>query len=213
MGIWQSIRGAFNRGDEPGFRPTAKEPAVVAKRFVLVVLITELADSIALELAGKRDDATAMRTRTLDQLLGLGFTPDDLEDRERQFVMSLRTGRVDGNEATAAMWRLECAGVLAWALALEPAILPVEQSVDLAPLRSRLPADAAALRAFADGATVRPLPELLAARHDWSVRWFTREVAPPSEERSRVLERVRAIRWLTEPALFELTSTPVLAGG
>jgi hypothetical protein len=28
-----------------------------------------------------------------------------------------------------------------------------------------------------------------------------------------VLERVRAIRWLTEPALFELTSTPVLAGG
>lgn len=199
-------------GDDGGFKPGAKVPAVVAKRFVVLVLVAELADSIALEVAGRRDAALAMRKRALDHLLGLGFTPGDLEECERRFVMSLRTGRVNQNDATAAMWRLECAGVLAWALGLETAILPVERSVELASLRSRLPADAAALRAFADGATVRPLPELLAARHEWSIQWPPLEVAPPGEARSRVLERMRSVRWLTEPALVELSATQVLAG-
>ena len=82
--------------------------------------------------------------------------------------------------------------------------------MELAPLRSRLPADTAALRTFADGATVRSLPELLAAHHEWSARWFPLEGAPPGEERSRVLERMRAIRWLTEPPLAELGATQVL---
>ncbi len=213
MGIWRAIRGAVSRGgDEGGFKPRAKDPGDVAKRYAVLVLVAELADSVTLEAAGGGARAVAMRTRALDQLLGLGFTPSDLEERERPFVMSLRSGKVDQSAVMAAMWRLECAGVLAWALGLETVILPSERSVELAPLRSKLPADAAAFRAFADGATVRPLPALLAARHEWSMRWFPIEGAPPGEVRSRVLERMRAIRWLTEPALLELSATQVLGG-
>lgn len=156
---------------------------MVARRFVLLVLVAELADSVALEVSGARADARTMRKRALDQLLGLGFTPGDFERGERSFVMSLRTGQVNRNDATAAMQRLECAGVLAWALGLEAAILPIEQRVELAPLRAHLPAEAATLRAFSDHATLRAMPELLAARHDCATQWFPREGAPPSEER------------------------------
>jgi hypothetical protein len=185
---------------------------MVAERFVLLVLVCELADSVILEVAGKRELAIAQRKETLDRLLGLGFTPLDLEVAERSFVMSLRTGKVDRDAAIGAMWRLECAGVLAWALGLEPAILPVDQHAELAPLKARLPADAAALRRFVDSATMRPLGSLMSARSEWQMRWFPLEVTEPSEKRSRVLERMRAIRWLTEPALAELSATQVLAG-
>jgi hypothetical protein len=219
MGIMRTLRRAFGRGDDQdddeddadGFTPGAKDPANVAKRFVLLVLVAELADSIVLEAAGARDEALAMRTHALDQLLRLGFTPGDLEEREWSFVMSLRTGNVDRNDATAALWRLECAGVLAWGIRACHGAPARRAFCGARPLRFRLPADAASLRAFADGATVRPLPDLLAARHEMSMRWFSLEGAPPSEKRSRVLERMRTIRWLTEPALLELSATQVLS--
>ncbi|HEY3805011.1 MAG TPA: DUF4272 domain-containing protein [Kofleriaceae bacterium] len=210
MGIWQAIRGVFRRGGgDEGFVPAAKQPSVVAKRFVLLVLVAELADSVAVEAAGAREDGRAMRTRALDQLLGVGFTPGDLEASERSFVMSLRTGKIAPNDAMAAAQRLECAGVLAWALELEPAILPVDRSAELASLRSRLPLDTAGWQAFSGAVSVRPLPELLAARHEWSTRWFELEVRPASDERQRVADRARAIRWLTEPELVELSATKV----
>lgn len=211
MGIWDAIRNVLGRSEEAdGFVPTAKSPAAVATRFVLVVLVADLAESVRLEASGAREDGLALRARTLDQLVGLGFSPADLEDDEQRFVMSLRSGRVARDAALAATWRLECAGVLAWALGLEAAILPIERSAESASLRALVPADAAAFRAFSGAATVRPISELMTAHREWSTRWFPLEIQPPSDERSRALERVRAIRWLTEPHVPSLSATTIV---
>jgi hypothetical protein len=191
------------------FKPVIKDREVIAKRFVITMLVTELADSVALETAGARDQALAMRKRALDELVALGWTPHDLETAEQRLAMGLHTGRVDQKDSIAAMWRLECAGVLAWALGLEAAIGPLDHKR----LRAHCPADAAAFRALVASATVRPLNTIMSARHEWSMRWFPMEPTPPSEERSQTLERVRALRWLTEADQVELSATPVLAGG
>jgi hypothetical protein len=139
--------------------------------------------------------------------VALGFTPNDLEADEKRLVFGLRTGRVERSAITAASWRLECAHVLAWALGLRNAI---DEAADLPSLRANLPANAAALEATCAETRVRPLEELLAARHEWSLKAFPLADAAPSEERSRTLERVRALRWLTEPDQHELSMTTVL---
>jgi len=208
MSLWSAIKGKLGRSTkEEFFTPVVKAPAIVAKRFVLLTVVTELADSVALEGAGGRDKAIAMRKQSLDHLIALGWKPDDLESAERRFVVGLNTGRVDPNDALAAMWRLEGAGVLAWALGLRERILPVEQSVDRADLRAACPEDAAGFLRFAETSTVRSLPQLMSARHEWSMRYFPIENAPPGEERSRIIERVRALRWITESAQAELSAT------
>jgi hypothetical protein len=91
---------------------------------------------------------------------------------------------------------------------LGPGELP-PTSISLDPLRALVPSTAAALQALATSAKAHPLAELLAARNELSMRWFPLEGAPDGEDRSRALERARAIRWLTEATCVELTSTSV----
>ena len=210
MGLWTAIKRRLGRAaDEEFFTPVLKEPTIVAKRFVLLVVVAELADSVALETAGGRDKAIEMRKRSLDYLVSLGWTPRDLESAEQRLALGLHTGKLDGNDALSAMWRLEGAGVLAWALGRQSAILPIDRHVDLPDLRAECPEDAAGFRRFAETAAVRPIHELMAARTEWSTRYFPIEHSLPSEERSRILERVRALRWLTESEQTELCATPV----
>jgi len=196
-------------GDEDGFVPRAKAPERVAKRLVVLILVTELADSVEVEMAGARDDAIAMRKRALDKLVALGMTPRDLESTEEQFAFGLHTGKVDRALASDAMWRAESAAVLAWALSLRDQILPSDRGEDPASLRAMFPKDAAAFTTFCQTAKLRPLAELLAARHEWMTQFFPVEAQAPSETRSRILERLRALRWLTEQEHDELCSTPV----
>lgn len=206
MGLWSSLKSAFGRNREPFFTPVPKDPAVVVKRFVVLVLMSELADSVALEHAGGVDQAIAMRKRTLDHLVALELAPSDLEPAEQRLAAGLRSGQIDERDAIGAMWRLECAGVLLWALGRVDEVLAVQEHVELAEVRSTVPADAAELRAFYDGARLRPQHELLAVFHQWSVKFFDVEHHAPSEARSRILERARAMRWLTDPALHELSA-------
>lgn len=220
MGLWARLKGAMGgeasntkdddeREHEEGFIPEAKPPKVVAKRFALLVVVTELADSVGVENAGAREEGIAMRKRALDQLVAFGMTPRDLESAEQRLAFGLHTGQVDGAAVTAAMWRLEDAAVLAWALGLRDTIPPVTEAADPQSLRSLVPTDAARFAEFCEKATIRPLGELLEARNEWAMKFFPVEHQGPGEERSRMLERVRALRWLTEAEQEELCSTPV----
>jgi len=215
--MWKKISSWFSTSaqadspppEESGFTPEAKSGAEIAKRFVLVVTMAELADGTFLEAGGDRSAGKAIQTRALDRLVAMGLGPGDLESRESQFALGVHQGRVDQQWATATAWRLECAQVLAWALGLAE-LLPVDAAAELAPLIELLPADAAGFRAFCDHATPRPLAELLTANGQWCQIFFPLEPAPPSEERSRAIERVRALRWLVEPDLVELSSIQVV---
>jgi len=195
--------------DDEGFVPEAKPPAVVAERFVLLVLLTDLADGVHAETVGARRDGIEKRKRALDHLVALGMRPDDLESAEQRLAWGVRTGQVEGGLAVSTMWRIEGAGVLAWALGLRQSIRPVGEAEEPDSLRSELPTNATTFEAFCRRATVRPLGELLVARHEWATRWFPVEQQGPHEERSRILERIRALRWLTEPEQDELCTTPV----
>jgi hypothetical protein len=155
--------------------------------------------------------ALAMRKRALDHEAELGFGVADLEPSEMFLVPSLRTGKIDLDEALAASWGLECAGALAWTLDLEPRILPMEELIERAPLAAWVPTYAAGSRAFADGATHRPIGEMVAARHESMRTWARLESSPPGDERKSALEPPRALRWLTEPSLVWLTETQVAA--
>jgi hypothetical protein len=224
MGLFEKIKGAFARStptasraahdtDEKGFTPTAKAPSVVAKRFVLLVLVAELADSVVLEGTGARNEAIAARKATFDALLRLGFGPDDLESAERTLALGLRSGRVEPVSVTAATWRLDCAAVLAWALGLRDLIPGESESIELAPLRSLVPFDRDAVSAlsFAAADSARSLSELMEQRHAWMMRMLPIMAGPPTETRSRVMERFRALLWLTDPNEDELCTVRVVA--
>lgn len=194
---------------DQGFTPTAKAPEVVAKRFVLLVLVARLSDSVALEQDGERDEAVALRKEALDHLVKLGFAPGDLEPSEREFVLSLRSGRVDSAAATAAAWRLDGAAVLAWSLGLRDSIPPEDEGVELEPLLALVPADREAFASFA-ASIGRPLAALMTERHAWMMRMLPLEIERPSQRRSRVIERFRALLWLTNPHEVELSSVQVV---
>lgn len=202
MGIWDAVKtmlgGQRAAGDaDEGFVPEPKAPPLVVRRFTQLVLMASLADTM---VAGKHPTARELQKAVLDHLVALGFTPRALEAVEQQLVFGLRSGQIEQSVVQGASWRLECAHVLAWALGLRA----LDADADLDSLRAALPADAAALEAMGTAATVRPLGELLAARHTWSLRAF--EPLPPGDERSQILERMRALRWLTEPEHQELTA-------
>jgi hypothetical protein len=195
--------------EEEGFVLEVKAPEVVAKRFVLVCLVSDLADTVELERAGGRTEAIATRKRTLDRLVAFGMTPNDLESAEQRLAFGLHTGKVEGALVIEAMWRLEDAAVLAWALGLRESILTVGEAAKPDGLKALLPKNATEFQSFCRSAKVRPLGELMKARNEWAVRFFPVENQGPSEERSRILERIRALRWLTEGEHKELCLTPV----
>lgn len=215
FGMAPPARGVAKEAkQDEGFTPTPKDPEVIATRFVLLVLVTQLADSVALERAGGKEQAVAMRKATLDHLVELGFGPGDLEPSERDFVMSLRSGRVDPAATTAATWRLECAAVLAWALGLRDSIPSEEEGVELEPLLALVPDDREAFAAFAVSTTrTRALAALMTEYRAWMMRMLPLEPQPPSETRSRVIERFRALMWLTNPHETELSSVEVVSRG
>jgi hypothetical protein len=142
----------------------------------------------------------------------LGLSNDDLESAEQELLAGLRTDAadaVDSGVVLAASWRLEGAGVLAWSLGLLQEIPPPHTMVDAARLRSLVPPDAAAFESFVVNAEARPPEALFSTTHEWAMRFFAAEIQPPSEVRSRIIERARAMRWLTEPDKYELSALSI----
>jgi len=107
------------------------------------------------------------------------------------------------------MWRIEGAAVLAWALRLRDSIPPASEGVDPRSMLAALPRDGLGLRALVRGAELRPVPEIMTAWNEWLTQWVPVQHAAPSEGRSRVLERCRALRWLAESDRTDLCTTPV----
>lgn len=89
------------------------------------------------------------------------FGVADLEDDERA-VLFADTGRVPPALVMSLHWRIECVGVLRWALGQVVAIPPERFNYDQ--LDALLPLTPEIAVAAANEATLRPLEELLAAR-------------------------------------------------
>lgn len=198
--------------DDEGFTPEAKPPGAVVLRLVVTVLVAELASTVSLEQEGARDQAIAARRGVFDALVRLGLSPDDLETAERDLAFGLRSGHVVPRAVTAAQWRLETAPVLVWALGLRESFPSAEEPADLGMLRGALPADAAGLEQLtaAAAATMRPLGAWMEQRALWMERMLPLLEQPASAPRSRAIERLRALLWLTDPGEEELSAVAVV---
>jgi hypothetical protein len=211
MGLWNILkRGRKPRGDG-GFVPALKPTEAVARRFAIVVLVSELAEGALIEAAGaKREEGLAKRKHALDRLLAIGLSPADLEPAELELGSGSKRGQVEPGLVTSALWRLEGAPVLAWALGLTGSIPSADLGANVAELDRLIPPDRTAFEQLAATASMRPLNAAMAAYHEWSMRFFEVEPQQPTERRSRILERSRSLRWLVEPDQRELSSVVML---
>ncbi|MCA9618481.1 MAG: hypothetical protein KC731_05660 [Myxococcales bacterium] len=199
-----------NDVSSPGFTAELKPRAALVERFVTTVALAELADGALVEAAGKTAAGAALKKSALDRLVAVGLSPADLEVRERQLTFGVHRGSVAKAEILGASWRLEAAPIILWVLQKRDTPGSLEEGANLEECIAALPADRAAYRAVVEGGPMRSLGAVLEARHAAETDWFELEVQPPSERRSRALERMRIFRWLVEPALQEHSSTPVL---
>ena len=210
MGLWDILKRRKPRGDG-GFVPTLKPTATVARRFAIVVLVSELAEGALIEAAGANQEVgLAKRKHALDRLLAIGLSPADLEPAELELGSGSKRGQVEPGLVTSALWRLDGAPVLAWALGLTDSIPSADVGASVAELDQLIPADRTAFERLAATASMRPLNAVMAQYHEWSMRCFEVEPQPPGERRSRILERSRSLRWLVEPDQRELSSIAML---
>jgi hypothetical protein len=127
-------------------------------------------------LADDGEHAEAIRATVLDWTAGLDL--DDELDADERALLEAPAGGLDAADRVDAAWRVEAAGVLAWALGLLDAPAP-DEPVDAAALGEALAfPDAVATRTLMAGATLRPRAELDAAAARWlAVHWRLREHA------------------------------------
>jgi hypothetical protein len=123
-------------------------------------------------------------------------------------VMEFPLGELDEPLFLLALYRIEVAVGIAWALGLLDSLPPIDEGADVATLDHLLPADGSPHESI-PGARLRDREQLTAARGEWtetlrSVRARREETHDESTavQFSRAFERARALTWVTSNAPF-----------
>jgi len=194
---------------------TTREPADVFTRMVASYLAfhrTRIENALAVGEQGFADvdKIAGQLSGGMRSLFGY----DLLEDDER-VVLKAPTGRVPRRQLMLMHWRIECVGVLAWALGLLPEIPDASERFDYDAIDALSPETREQATARTQTACLRPTRELMEARARWRQNRLSTEAAlqrdPKSSElqlrRSRALERYRALIWLTNVHYGSLAET------
>ncbi len=175
----------------------AREPTAVVRRFSQLVLVSDIAMGVYGRQGGAVAEGLLKHHTALSRLRGLGLE-EDLEADEVALLKGIAADAPDPNALVRAVWRWEAAGLLAWALGWVESLPPLDQEFENEALYPLVPATAEEFSRACARARLRPLPELVEAMGEAMNRFFLLEVQPPSEMRSRAIERTRALRWLFE---------------
>jgi Domain of unknown function (DUF4272) len=132
------------------------------------------------------------------------FGTDDLEDDERR-VLKAPTGEILRADLSNMHWRIECVGVLAWALGFLPELPAASERFNYETIRAAAISTPEDAKTKEKSARLRPTSDLLLARASWKVERLASENAArkaPNNTglqltRSRAVERYRALIWLT----------------
>ena len=168
-------------------------------------------------LEGNFQDRTGEASRLAERLDSLRWyaqaagSADPLADH----VLSLGLGELDQGAFLEALYRIETATSVAWALGLVDAIPPVEQRADWAAMDALFPLDGPPAPSISE-ARLRPTDLLAKALEEWKSKTVLarkkRDALPSSEaagiEFSRAFERARGLAWvLGDVAYIENTVT------
>lgn len=180
------------------WRPKARPTLDVVRRICTMTLCACSADAL-----GNGD--LERHTACVEHPLFLDDGPEWFEHPEAMLLLAVAQGGPLQPAVLAQLsWRDHAASTLAWALGWHDED-PLED-YGASRLLAKLPSSAEELKARVETSNLRPISELLAVLG--RAKEGLEPASAPSLAHSMSVERVKALRWLTEPWWPELALTP-----